>query len=84
MIRDSITLLRNEEDSQKPPISIKFEPNPNPNPHPNPNSHPNPQNEEDSQKPPISVKFEIPYFTVSGIQVERVRVRVMECRHWTQ
>ena len=25
--------------------------------------------EEDEGKPPIKVKFEIPYFTVSGIQV---------------
>ena len=30
---------------------------------------PSVQNEEDAQKPPINVKFEIPYFTVSGIQV---------------
>ena len=30
---------------------------------------PSVQNEEIEGKPPISVKFEIPYFTVSGIQV---------------
>lgn len=30
---------------------------------------PSVQNEEVEGKPPISVKFEIPYFTVSGIQV---------------
>lgn len=30
---------------------------------------PSVQNEELEGKPPVSVKFEIPYFTVSGIQV---------------
>merc|ERR1711937_520601 len=35
---------------------------------------PSVQNEEDGQKPPISVKFEIPYFTVSGIQVRYLKI----------
>ena len=30
---------------------------------------PSVQNEETEGRPPIHVKFEIPYFTVSGIQV---------------
>ena len=30
---------------------------------------PSVQNEEAEGRPPIQVKFEIPYFTVSGIQV---------------
>lgn len=30
---------------------------------------PSVENEEMESKPPITVKFEIPYFTVSGIQV---------------
>ena len=32
---------------------------------------PSVQNEELEGKPPINVKFEIPYFTVSGIQVKK-------------
>merc|ERR1712023_307363 len=35
---------------------------------------PSVQNEEDGQKPPINVKFEIPYFTVSGIQVRYLKI----------
>jgi len=35
---------------------------------------PSVQNEEDQQKPPINVKFEIPYFTVSGIQVRYLKI----------
>jgi len=35
---------------------------------------PSVQNDEDSQKPPINVKFEIPYFTVSGIQVRYLKI----------
>lgn len=31
--------------------------------------------EEDEGRPPIKVKFEIPYFTVSGIQVTRLEYR---------
>jgi len=30
--------------------------------------------EDDTQKPPISIKFEIPYFTVSGIQVRYLKI----------
>lgn len=30
---------------------------------------PSVENEESEGRPPISIKFEIPYFTVSGIQV---------------
>lgn len=32
---------------------------------------PSVENDEVEGKPPITVKFEIPYFTVSGIQVRR-------------
>merc|ERR1712086_1073474 len=35
---------------------------------------PSVQNEEDQQKPPINVKFEVPYFTVSGIQVRYLKI----------
>ena len=36
---------------------------------------PSVSNEEDKKdKPPITVKFEIPYFTVSGIQVRYLRM----------
>lgn len=37
---------------------------------------PSVENDEVEGKPPITVKFEIPYFTVSGIQV---RARVDGC-----
>lgn len=30
--------------------------------------------EEEETKPPIQVKFEIPYFTVSGIQVRYLKI----------
>lgn len=30
--------------------------------------------DDDAQKPPISLKFEIPYFTVSGIQVRYLKI----------
>ena len=33
---------------------------------------PSVENEETEGRPPIHVKFEIPYFTVSGIQVSSV------------
>jgi len=32
-----------------------------------------------ADKPPVSVKFEIPYFTVSGIQVRAVDPRRLAC-----
>ena len=32
------------------------------------------QDEDQAAKPPISVKFEIPYFTVSGIQVRYLKI----------
>ena len=36
---------------------------------------PSVSNEEDKKdKPPITVKFEIPYFTVSGIQVRYLKI----------
>ncbi|KAH9500669.1 AP-1 complex subunit mu-1 [Bulinus truncatus] len=35
---------------------------------------PSVQNEELEGKPPVSVKFEIPYFTVSGIQVRYLKI----------
>lgn len=35
---------------------------------------PSVRNEDPDKKPPISVKFEIPYFTVSGIQVRYLKV----------
>merc|ERR1711959_136194 len=35
---------------------------------------PSVQNDEEGQKPPINVKFEIPYFTVSGIQVRYLKI----------
>lgn len=40
---------------------------------------PSVENAEVEGKPPITVKFEIPYFTVSGIQV-RARVEAMPDR----
>ena len=33
---------------------------------------PSVEKEEEEGRPPIGVKFEIPYFTVSGIQVRKV------------
>lgn len=35
---------------------------------------PSVQNDDEGQKPPINVKFEIPYFTVSGIQVRYLKI----------
>ncbi|KAJ3366900.1 AP-1 complex subunit mu-1 [Kappamyces sp. JEL0680] len=35
---------------------------------------PSVKNEDPDKKPPISIKFEIPYFTVSGIQVRYLKV----------
>lgn len=37
---------------------------------------PSVENDEVEGKPPITVKFEIPYFTVSGIQVCMLRLRL--------
>ncbi|XP_045159624.2 AP-1 complex subunit mu-1-like [Mercenaria mercenaria] len=37
-------------------------------------SLPSVENEEQEARPPISVKFEIPYFTVSGIQVRYLKI----------
>lgn len=37
---------------------------------------PSVENDEVEGKPPITVKFEIPYFTVSGIQVCLLRLRL--------
>lgn len=35
---------------------------------------PSVKNEDPDKKPPITIKFEIPYFTVSGIQVRYLKV----------
>jgi AP-1 complex subunit mu len=35
---------------------------------------PSVKNEDPDKRPPISIKFEIPYFTVSGIQVRYLKV----------
>ena len=50
---------------------------------------PSVQNEEAEGKPPINVKFEIPYFTVSGIQVSRIlfadmadKIGILTCSFW--
>ena len=36
---------------------------------------PSVENEDAEGRPPISIKFEIPYFTVSGIQVRLISQR---------
>ena len=36
--------------------------------------HVRPKEEDVERKPPITVKFEIPYFTVSGIQVRYLKI----------
>lgn len=41
---------------------------------------PSVENDEAEGKPPITVKFEIPYFTVSGIQV---CVRLLVHKYWS-
>lgn len=40
---------------------------------------PSVENEETEGRPPISIKFEIPYFTVSGIQVSIMHTILREC-----
>jgi hypothetical protein len=31
------------------------------------------------KKPPVTVKYEIPYFTISGVQVRYLKVRLYKC-----
>jgi hypothetical protein len=40
---------------------------------------PSVQSESQEAKPPIQVKFEIPYFTTSGIQVNKIFYLIIHC-----